>query len=131
MNITTWLNSDLRAECSCGWSGVSGEATHLDWMIANHLKHNSECGTVVEVKLPRTYGENAIWRLNVKPEIVATNKTKITIKVTMDDLKELHNDAKFYGDTSYIVEEMGKEYIGLSRSALAAFKILDAVLVGA
>ena len=130
MNITT-NNSDTTAECACGWSGKSFDATHLDWMIAQHLKHNTECATKTEIKLPRTYTENAIWRMIVNPEIVATNKTKITIKVTMDDLKELHNDAKFYGDASYIVEEMGREYLGLSRSALAAFKILDAVLVGA
>ena len=80
-----------------------------------------------QVKVPQRFYLDHVNRDLPAGKIVKTSGKHFIIEVDQATFDELLNDAQFYADASYVIEQMGREYIGLVRSAQSTVRALQAV----
>lgn len=79
-----------------------------------------------QYKVPKKFYEDHRSRDLLSGSVVNTTKTHYVIELDDAAYNEMLEDAKFYSDLSYVIELMGKQYLGLARSAQATVKALVA-----
>ncbi len=76
-------------------------------------------------RIPKRFYFDHVARGLATGKIIRQTKTHVIIELDAASMLELLDDARFYADASYIVEMMGREYLGLSKSALSTVKVLE------
>ena len=80
-----------------------------------------------QIKVPQRFYLDHVNRDLPAGKIIKSTSKHFIIEVDQATFDELLNDAQFYADASYVIEQMGREYIGLVRSAQSTVRALQAV----
>lgn len=82
----------------------------------------------MRIELPRKFWKDHSSRDLPSGELLEVRKNTVVIEATLEELREILDDAKFYSDSEYIISEMGRSYIGLVSSAKATVKAIQKVV---
>lgn len=81
----------------------------------------------MRIELPKQFWNDHSNRNLPSGQLLEVRKTTVVIEVTVEELNEILDDARFYSDSNYVISEMGREYIGLVSSARATVRAIEKI----